>query len=93
MDDQELASGNALKKQIDAITAAQAINAAAGANAAISMLDAKGNTSLTPEMLKVALGDDGYATLATSVLTDLNTALANAKTTAQAAYAALGGAA
>jgi hypothetical protein len=93
MDDQELASGNALKKQIDAITAAQASNAIAGAKAAVSMLDAAGNTTLTPELLKVALGDDGYATLIASVLVSLNTALGDAKTTAQTAYAALGGAA
>jgi hypothetical protein len=85
---QALANANTLKKQLDAINAAQAGNALAGSSAKIIIVDDKGNTIVTAQDLATALGA-GYATQCSTALSALNTALGNAETTAQAAFDAI----
>lgn len=87
MTDQNLATGIALKKQLDAINAAQASIAAVGSAAAPSIVNGD-ITTVSNTLLRTALGAD-YATVVAASKTSLSTALGTAETAAQSAYDAL----
>lgn len=85
----DLATGNQLKAQLDAINDAQVKTALTGAKLRIVVVDSTGATTLTVDKLKTALGATAYDTQCSTALTALNTALGTAETTAQAAFDAL----
>ena len=86
-----LATGEALNKAINDITAVQAKNALSGARVHIMVTDATRKQVLVPETkLQELLGDTTYNTICGTALTSINTALASAKSTKQTAFAALG---
>lgn len=87
--DQDLATGNQLKAQLDAINDAQAKIAVAGAAVKIVVVDGEGKTVAGANALITALGANGYNTECADALTALNAALTTAETAAQAAFAAL----
>gem|GEM_PF-5137276 len=89
MTDANLATGEGLKKTIDKITAIQAKNAAAGSKGVVLVTDATDEVLASEANLIEVLGDSAYNTLPANALTALNTALVDAKTTANTAYAAL----
>ena len=89
MTSSDLAQGNALQATIDLITKVQAGIATAGSKVFIVIIDADNKQLVSDDELSNAIGDADFATLADGVKTDLSTALATAKTTAQTALTAL----
>lgn len=89
MNDSDLATANALRADIDTITATQAKHALAGARVHIMVTNADRSQVLVPETKLLAILGATYNTICGTALTSLNTSLASLKTTKQTAYDAL----